>query len=99
MACISARPAQSCRVRAVYWEGVATRDADIALQIQHYAMALALLQAGRALRPDHELERIVGFGVARAHRALEARLAALRGQCAGVPPPSSLDAPNAGAVA
>ena len=74
--------------QGVYWEDVASRDEDRVLQLQHYAMALSLLHTARAMRPDHELERAVGFNVSRAVRSIEGKLTRLR-QSVGATMPST----------
>lgn len=69
--------------QGVYWEDVASRDEDRVLQLQHYAMALSLLHTARTMRPDHELERAVGFNVSRAVRSIEGKLTRLRQSVGG----------------
>lgn len=71
--------------QAMHWRDVALKgDKDDALlRLQHHAMALALLHASRTLKSDPELERAVGFDVARTARSLETKLTRARQSVAG----------------
>jgi predicted exporter len=71
--------------QAMHWRDVALRGdkQDEALRLQHLAMALALLHASRTLKSDADLERLVGFDVARTARSLETKLTRLRQSVTG----------------
>lgn len=64
--------------QAVHFRTLATQDADAALRLQHLAMALAYIDAARALHRDETLERSSGRDVARLARHLERQVAEAR---------------------
>ena len=64
--------------QAVHFRTLATQDADAALRLQHLAMALAYVDAARALHRDETLERSSGRDVARLARHLERQVAEAR---------------------
>ena len=57
--------------RATHWYNVAVHDSCPLMTLQHYGMAMSMLDAARSLVSDYELQRKTGINIARYARKVE----------------------------